>query len=188
MSDILRTAMLARLVEFPLAWRKDDPDHWSASAGPDLTISAWPSRGCWQWALTTRDEREVSTGKAESRRTAMDAAEKATKAALPAQTDVQIVTGWLARQANIPDDVLAAALRLAETDKGRRSHEPNAIVGRKPACGHVVAVDVDDTPEHRAELERRGYAIEIHPRSIAVGMIDREHAECIARAAQADSP
>jgi hypothetical protein len=60
-----------------------------------------------------------------------------------------------------------------------KSYEPNGIIGRKPSCGHVVAVDVDDTPEHRAEFERRGYTIEVYPRSVAVRMMDSEHAACI---------
>jgi len=60
-SDIVRSAIAAHMTEFPLSWRKDAPNHWSASASPDLTVSAWPSRGCWQWALVTRDDREIST-------------------------------------------------------------------------------------------------------------------------------
>jgi hypothetical protein len=119
-SDIVRSAIWAQMTEFPLSWRKDAPDHWSASAGPDLTVSAWPSRGCWQWALVTLDDREVSTGKADSRRAAMDAAEKAAKEVLPTPTDMQIVTGWLAHRSEVPDEVLAAGLRLAERDKAER--------------------------------------------------------------------
>ena len=119
-SDIVRSAIAAQMTEVPLCWRKDAPDHWSASAGPDLTVSAWPSRGSWQWALVTRDDREISTGKADCRRTAMDAAEKAAKEALPTPTDVQIVAGWLAHRGEVPADVLQAALRLSERDKAER--------------------------------------------------------------------
>lgn len=70
--------------------------------------------------VTTRDDREISTGREDSRRAAMNAAERAAQACLPALTDVQIVTGWLALRGDVPDDVLAAGLRLAERDKAER--------------------------------------------------------------------
>lgn len=60
-----------------------------------------------------------------------------------------------------------------------RREDGLAIIGRKPSCGHVVAIDLDDTPEHRADFVRRGYTVETHPRSVAVQMMDREHAQCM---------
>ena len=42
-----------------------------------------------------------------------------------------------------------------------------AILGGKP-CGCVCAIDLEDTPEHRAEYESRGYTVRIVPRVEAV--------------------
>lgn len=121
MSDIIRSAIAAQLTKFPLSWRKEAPDHWVAKVG-ELMLSVWPSygRGGWGWELTGRGNSEVASGQSDDRRGAMNAAEAAAKKHLPTQTDVQIVTGWLARRSEVPDEVLAAALRLSERDKAER--------------------------------------------------------------------
>ncbi len=121
MSDILRSAVNQRLTTYPLRWRKDAPDHWSAEAGTLLTASAWPSRMAWKWEVIDRaTEATTDSGATETRRLAMDAAEAAARTRLPVPTDVQVVTGWLALQGEVPGEVLAAALRLAERDKDER--------------------------------------------------------------------
>lgn len=129
MIDIIRSAISAQLTEFPLSWRKDAPDHWVAKVG-DLTCCVWPSygRGGWGWELTGRGNSEVANGQSDDRRGAMNAAEAAAKQHLPTQTDVQIVTGRLAYRSEVPAEVLAAAIRLAEQERASaESQQPESV-------------------------------------------------------------
>lgn len=81
----------------------------------------------------------------------------------------------------VEDDQLERVLPdVCTTAAPRHPDDAPTIVGRKPSCGHVVALDPDDTPEHRAEFERRGYTVEIHPWSTARTMMDSGHADCLA--------
>ena len=119
MSDIVRSAITAKLIQYPLSWRKTG-NLWTADAG-GLKLKAWqqPSDTTWKWNIG-RDGGVVVGGQVVGRREAMDAAEEAARALLPKPTDVQIVTGWLALRSEVPDEVLAAGLRLAERDKEER--------------------------------------------------------------------
>lgn len=120
MSDIVRSAIMKQMTEFPLSWRKDAPDHWNASVNQDLTLAAWPKiDGAWVWEIMKGDGVEES-GQGTSRRDAMNKAEAAVRKLLPTLTDVQILTGWIALRSEVPPDVLAAGLRLAERDKKER--------------------------------------------------------------------
>ena len=78
--------------------------------------------GAWAWEIMKGDDVEES-GQGTSRRDAMGKAEVAVRKLLPTPTDVQVVTGWLALRSEVPDEVLAAALRLAERDRAERKDE-----------------------------------------------------------------
>ena len=120
MSDIVRSTIAAQMTEFPLRWQKDAPDHWSAPVTKALTLAVWPKiDGSWIWEIMKGEDVEES-GQGTSRRDAMSKAEAAVRKMLPVPTDVQIVTGWLAHRSEVPAEVLAAGLRLAERDKAER--------------------------------------------------------------------
>ncbi len=51
-----------------------------------------------------------------------------------------------------------------------------AILGRM-VCGHAVAVDLDDTPNHRRELRDRGYKLEILDRVTAILILKKDYSE-----------
>ena len=125
MSDIVRSAIWAQMTEFPLSWRKDAPDHWSATVNRQLTLTTWPKiDGAWVWEIMKGDDAEES-GQGTSRRDAMSKAEAAVRKMLPPPTDVQIVTGWMAHRSEVPDEVLAAGMRLSERDKAERKTKKN---------------------------------------------------------------
>lgn len=108
------------MTEFPLSWRKDAPDHWSASVNKSLTLAAWPKvDGAWVWEIMKGEDVEES-GQGTSRRDAMGKAEAEVRKMLPIPTDVQIVTGWLAHRSEVPPEVLQAAMRMCERDKAER--------------------------------------------------------------------
>ena len=103
MSDIVRSAIWAQMTEFPLSWRKDAPDHWSATVNRQLTLAAWPKiDGAWVWEIMKGDDVEES-GQGTSRRDAMSKAEAAVRKMLPTPTDVQIApTFTYTRQEDTP--------------------------------------------------------------------------------------
>lgn len=130
MSDIVRSAIRAQMTEFPLAWRKDENECWIANAKNAVKCAAWPTRRIWTWEVRMANGSLVCGGRAPTRREAMNAAESAARDQFPAPTDVQLVTGWLALRSEVPDDVLCAALRLADRDNAeRKAKKPDPFQG-----------------------------------------------------------
>lgn len=130
MSDIVRSAIMAKLIQYPLSWRKTGI-LWTADAA-DIKLNVWQRQSdtTWQWTISRNGEVLVG-GQVVGRREAMDAAEEATRALLPKPTDAQLVTGWLALRSDVPDEVLCAALRLADRDKAeRKAKKPDTFQGR----------------------------------------------------------